>query len=168
VVVCSSCGKENPEGAKFCNECAAPLAVFERTRELGMLRAVGMTRRQVRRMIRHESIITALIGGALGIAVGVFLAVLTTQALSDEGIVLAIPWFTIALFVFAKTKVPPARSIRRTAARPSAAERANRSSFAQTTPPDSPDSTLWARVGSSASAASTTYGSISLPLIVAG
>jgi putative ABC transport system permease protein len=77
------------------------LSVFERTRELGMLRAVGMTRRQVRRMIRHESIITALIGGALGIAVGVFLAVLTTQALSDEGIVLAIPWLTIALFVFA-------------------------------------------------------------------
>jgi len=77
------------------------LSVFERTRELGMLRAVGMTRRQVRRMIRHESIITALIGGALGIAVGVFLAVLTTQALSDEGLVLAIPWTTIALFVVA-------------------------------------------------------------------
>ena len=71
------------------------LSVFERTRELGMLRAVGMTRRQVRRMIRHESIVTALIGGALGIAVGLFLAVLTTQALSDEGIVLAIPWTTI-------------------------------------------------------------------------
>jgi putative ABC transport system permease protein len=77
------------------------LSVFERTRELGMLRAVGMTRRQVRRMIRHESIITALIGGALGIAVGLFLAVLTTQALSDEGIVLAIPWTTILVFVIA-------------------------------------------------------------------
>jgi putative ABC transport system permease protein len=77
------------------------LSVFERTRELGMLRAVGMTRRQVRRMIRHESIITALIGGTLGILVGVFLAVLTTQALSDEGIVLAIPWKTIAVFVLA-------------------------------------------------------------------
>jgi putative ABC transport system permease protein len=75
------------------------LSVFERTRELGMLRAVGMTRRQVRRMIRHESIVTALIGGAMGIGVGVFLAVLTTQALSDEGVVLAIPWKTIALFV---------------------------------------------------------------------
>jgi len=75
------------------------LSVFERTRELGMLRAVGMTRRQVRRMIRYESITTALIGGALGIAVGTFLAVLTTQALSDEGIVLAFPVRTIGLFV---------------------------------------------------------------------
>jgi putative ABC transport system permease protein len=77
------------------------LSVFERTRELGMLRAVGMTRRQVRRMIRHESVITALIGGALGILVGFFLAVLTTQALADEGIVLAIPWKTILVFVLA-------------------------------------------------------------------
>ena len=77
------------------------LSVFERTRELGMLRAIGMTRSQIRRMIRHESIVTALIGAALGIAVGVFLSVLTTQALSDEGIVLAIPWTTIGVFVAA-------------------------------------------------------------------
>jgi putative ABC transport system permease protein len=77
------------------------LSVFERTRELGMLRAIGMTRSQVRRMIRHESIVTALIGATLGIVVGVFLAVLTTQALSDEGIVLAIPWTTIFVFVVA-------------------------------------------------------------------
>jgi putative ABC transport system permease protein len=77
------------------------LSVFERTRELGMLRAVGMTRRQVRRMIRQESIITALIGGALGITVGFFLSVLTTQALSDQGIVLAIPWTTLFIFVVA-------------------------------------------------------------------
>jgi ABC-type antimicrobial peptide transport system permease subunit len=77
------------------------LSVFERTREIGMLRAVGMTRRQVRRMIRYESIVTALIGGALGIVVGVFLAVLTTQALSDQGIVLTIPWSTIGIFVLA-------------------------------------------------------------------
>jgi putative ABC transport system permease protein len=49
------------------------LTVFERTRELGMLRAIGMTRRQVRRMVRHESVITALIGGALGLLVGIVL-----------------------------------------------------------------------------------------------
>ena len=47
------------------------LTVFERTRELGMLRAIGMTRRQVRRMIRHESVVTALIGATLGILLGI-------------------------------------------------------------------------------------------------
>jgi putative ABC transport system permease protein len=52
------------------------LTVFERTREIGMLRAIGMTRRQVRRMVRHESVITALIGGVLGIALGVVLGAL--------------------------------------------------------------------------------------------
>ena len=75
------------------------LSVFERTRELGMLRAIGMTRRQVRRMIRHESIVTALIGAALGIAVGLFLAFITTLALSDYGIVLSVPVGTLAVFV---------------------------------------------------------------------
>ncbi len=49
------------------------LTVFERTREIGMLRAIGMTRRQVRRMIRHESVITAAIGGVLGIVLGIVL-----------------------------------------------------------------------------------------------
>jgi putative ABC transport system permease protein len=52
------------------------LTVYERTRELGMLRAIGITQRQTRRMIRHESVITALIGGALGIALGVLFGAL--------------------------------------------------------------------------------------------
>ena len=75
------------------------LAVFERTRELGMLRAVGMTRRQVRRLVRHESIIVALIGTVLGMAVGLFLAALVTQALSDEGISFTVPVGTLVAFV---------------------------------------------------------------------
>ena len=50
------------------------LSTFERTRELGMLRAVGMTRRQMRRMVRHESIITAPLGAVTGIALGLGLA----------------------------------------------------------------------------------------------
>jgi putative ABC transport system permease protein len=50
------------------------LTVFERTRELGMMRAIGMTRRQTRRMIRHESVIIALIGAVLGIVLGLVLA----------------------------------------------------------------------------------------------
>jgi putative ABC transport system permease protein len=75
------------------------LSVFERTRELGMLRAIGMTRRQTRRMIRHESIVTALIGAALGIGVGMFLAVVTTLALSDYGVVFAVPYGTLTVFV---------------------------------------------------------------------
>ena len=54
------------------------LSVYERTRELGMLRAVGMTKRQARRMMRHESVITALIGAALGLPLGIFLAALSS------------------------------------------------------------------------------------------
>jgi putative ABC transport system permease protein len=74
------------------------LSVFERTREIGMLRAVGMTRRQVRRMIRHESIVTALIGAALGMGIGVFLAALVTRAVSDYGIGFSIPFGSLAVF----------------------------------------------------------------------
>jgi putative ABC transport system permease protein len=67
------------------------LSVFERTREIGMLRTIGMTRRQARRMIRHESVITALIGAALGLGLGVFLSALITKALEDSDLVFSIP-----------------------------------------------------------------------------
>jgi putative ABC transport system permease protein len=74
------------------------LSVFERTRELGMLRTIGMTRRQARRMIRHESVITALIGAALGLPLGIFLAGLVTQALSKYDIAFSIPVPELAAF----------------------------------------------------------------------
>jgi putative ABC transport system permease protein len=73
------------------------LTVFERTREIGMLRAVGMTRRQVRNMIRHESIITALLGAALGIPVGIVLALMVGKAISYPAF--TIPWLTLLVFV---------------------------------------------------------------------
>ena len=73
------------------------LTVFERTRELGMLRAIGMTRRQVRRMIRYESVITALIGGVLGIALGIVLGGLLVARV--DFIEFSLP--TASLIVFA-------------------------------------------------------------------
>jgi len=74
------------------------LSVFERTRELGMLRAVGMTKRQTRRMVRHESVITALIGAALGLPLGIGLAALVTQALSKYGVSFSLPVGTVTVF----------------------------------------------------------------------
>jgi putative ABC transport system permease protein len=67
------------------------LSIYERTRELGMLRAIGTSRKQVKRMIRYESIITAVIGAVIGIVLGVIFALAVAQALSDDGFKLSIP-----------------------------------------------------------------------------
>lgn len=75
------------------------LTVFERTRELGMLRAVGMSRRQVRRMIRHESVITALLGAAFGIPLGILLAALIGAAINFG--TFTVPVGTLIVFVIA-------------------------------------------------------------------
>ena len=61
------------------------LSVFERTREIGLLRAIGMSRRQVRRMIRWEAVIIATFGALLGVGIGIVLGWAVVQALADEG-----------------------------------------------------------------------------------
>jgi ABC-type antimicrobial peptide transport system permease subunit len=75
------------------------LTVFERTREIGMLRAIGMTRRQVRRMIRYESVITALLGGVLGIALGIVLGALLVARV--KFIVFSLPVGSLIVFAIA-------------------------------------------------------------------
>ena len=75
------------------------LSIHERTRELGLIRAVGMSRRQVRRIIRYEAVITALIGAVLGSALGVLFAVIMSRPLADEGFTLSIPVGTLILML---------------------------------------------------------------------
>ena len=71
------------------------LSIYERTREIGMLRAIGMTRRQLRRTIRFESAITAVIGSLLGLVIGVGFGWIVTRGLSSQGLVFAVPWGTL-------------------------------------------------------------------------
>jgi putative ABC transport system permease protein len=71
------------------------LSIYERTRELGMLRAIGMSRRQVRSMIRYEAVITALIGAVLGLVLGIVFAALIAQPLKKEGFTLSYPVGTL-------------------------------------------------------------------------
>jgi len=75
------------------------LSIHERTRELGMLRAVGMSRRQVRTMVRYEAVITALIGAILGTALGVVFAALVSRPLADEGFRLSYPVGTLIVLL---------------------------------------------------------------------
>ncbi len=74
------------------------LSIHERTREFGLLRAIGATRSQVRRMVRYESAITAAIGGVLGIVVGLLFGALLTASLSELGLVFRVPVGQLAVF----------------------------------------------------------------------
>ena len=73
------------------------LSVFERTREIGMLRAVGTTRWQIRSMITLESIVTSLMGAAIGITLGIVLAALLIARVDF----LILAWPIGSLIVFA-------------------------------------------------------------------
>jgi putative ABC transport system permease protein len=91
------------------------LTIHERTRELGLLRAVGMSRRQVRRLVRYESVVTALIGAILGALLGIFFAIVVSRPIADEGFVLTIPVPSIIVFLVLAAlagvlaAIPPAR-----------------------------------------------------------
>jgi putative ABC transport system permease protein len=75
------------------------LSVYERTRELGLLRAVGASRRQVRQIVRGEAVITAVMGATLGVVIGVLFGVLVSRPLGSQGFVLALPYLTLVVLL---------------------------------------------------------------------
>jgi putative ABC transport system permease protein len=91
------------------------LSVHERTRELGMLRAVGMAKKQVRSMVRSESVITATIGAILGTVLGLVFALIVSRPLADQGFVFVLPVVRLIIFLILAAvagvvaAIPPAR-----------------------------------------------------------
>jgi putative ABC transport system permease protein len=76
------------------------LSVFERTREIGLLRAVGMRQRQVRSMVRCEAVILAVFGAITGIVIGTGMGVALVSSLQREGVTLvAVPWSSLVVFL---------------------------------------------------------------------
>lgn len=76
------------------------LSIHERTREIGLLRAVGMTRPQLRRLVTLESVIVAVLGSVLGLVLGIIFGAVLVELLKDSGITrLVIPWGQLAVFL---------------------------------------------------------------------
>jgi putative ABC transport system permease protein len=75
------------------------LSVYERTREIGLLRAVGMSRAQLRRMIRGEALVVAIFGSILGLVIGLVFAYLIVAALQSQGITFAVPVAQLVIFM---------------------------------------------------------------------
>ncbi len=81
------------------------LSIFERTREIGMLRAIGLSRRQTRRMVRYESVITSVIGGILGTIVGIFFGFVMSKGLENQGIQFSVPYGQLIVFLIVSALV---------------------------------------------------------------
>ncbi|HEY5834185.1 ABC transporter permease [Streptomyces sp.] len=82
------------------------LSVVERTREIGLLRAIGMSRRQLRRMIRLESVVIALFGAVVGLGLGLGWGATGQQVLASQGLgILRVPWSTIVTVFIASAVV---------------------------------------------------------------
>jgi putative ABC transport system permease protein len=80
--------------------------VVERTRELGLLRAVGGTRRQVRTVVRRESVLMSLLGALIGVALGTGAGIALSRALEDQGISeVTVPVTTLLLYLVIATAV---------------------------------------------------------------
>ena len=76
------------------------LSVIERTREVGLLRAVGLSRRQLRLMVRLEAVVVAVLGAVLGVVMGLVFGIVLQRAIADQGVdVLSIPWLQLVIFV---------------------------------------------------------------------
>jgi putative ABC transport system permease protein len=75
------------------------LAVYERTREIGLVRAIGMSRGQVRATVRYESVITSIIGAILGIVVGIVFAWVVVTRFAGQGITFSIPGLQLVVFL---------------------------------------------------------------------
>ncbi|GAA0271003.1 FtsX-like permease family protein [Actinomadura nitritigenes] len=88
------------------------LSVIERTREIGLLRAIGISRRQLRRMIRLESIVIAVFGALLGTGIGVAFGAAMQNALKDKGLgVLSIPYGTLVVYLVVATLIGVAAAL---------------------------------------------------------
>lgn len=82
------------------------LSVVERTREIGLLRAIGLSRRQLRRMIRLESVVIALFGAILGTGLGLAWGITGQRVLKDQGLeTLAVPTGTIVVTLVASVVI---------------------------------------------------------------
>jgi putative ABC transport system permease protein len=76
------------------------LSIIERTREIGLLRAIGLGRGQLRLMVTLESVVMAVLGAVLGVVLGVCFGVAMMYAVRDEGLkVISIPWLQLAVFL---------------------------------------------------------------------